>query len=135
RILPAVPDASRERDLGWRFEAEALEEGGVGDEAQELREVGGAAGAPVGRRLGDHAGGHGGEPGELGVELRLTAEGEERDAVAETRLAELVEGFAPGAAALVEADEHGPHAVERGRGRVGGEVDTAVAAHGREVVG
>ena len=68
-------------------EAEALEQDGVGHEAQQVLEVRGAAVHEVGERLGHDAARHRRQRRELGVGHGLAAEGEERDRRAATHSA------------------------------------------------
>ena len=129
------PTTAAHGHVGRRVEAEALEQDGVGHEAQEVGQVGRPAPGQVGEGLGDDAGGDGGQGGQLGVDGGLAAEGEEGDAGGEAPLAQLVEGLLPRRPPLEQADEHGPGPVEVGDGRVGAEADAAVGPDGREPVG
>ena len=79
RVGPRPPHAVG-RDLVGRVEAEALEQHGVGDEAQQVLEVRRAAVDEVGEGLGEDRAGHGRQRRELGVGHGLAGEGEERDA-------------------------------------------------------
>jgi hypothetical protein len=134
RVVGTRPEQAHRREVGGRLEAEAPEQDGVGNEAQEVGQVDRAARGPIGGRL-DDPGGRSRERGQLRVELRLPAEREQRDATLGTRPSEDVERRLPRRPALVEPNQHGSHAVQRRRRRAGVEPDTAVSPHRREPSG
>ena len=104
-------------------EAEALQEEGVGEEAEQLLDVVHVAVAQVLRRLGDRARRRERQPGQLGVGLELAAQREERDALPLAPGSQQVEAVAPAAPAAEDAAEDDPRAGED------------VADQGRRVLG
>jgi hypothetical protein len=99
---------------------------------RRLARLTGPPAAQIAGRLGDDPGGRGRERGQLGVELRLAAEGEQRDATLGARPPEDVERRFPRRTALVEPNQHGADTVQRRRRRAGVEPDTTVGPHRRE---
>src|SRR5207244_1179801 len=88
--------------VGWRG-AEYL----VGHEPQQVGGVGRAAVEEIGEGLADDGGRDGGGGGELRVEGRLAAEGEEGDAAIGAGPGQGVERRLPGPAPAEEADDDG----------------------------
>ena len=110
----AVPHLG-ERQRAGRVEPEPAEQHRVGHEAQQVLDVGRPAGGQVAVGLAGGPGGHGRQPGQLGVGLGLAAEGDERTSAA-AQPAQVVEGRLPGGPPAEQADDHGAHAVEVGGG-------------------
>jgi hypothetical protein len=96
------------RDAHGRLEAEAFQEEGIGEEAQQVRGVPHAAVAQVFERLGHHAARRRGERGELRVGLGLPAEGQERNLERGAAAAQLLETLRPGAPTAKESNHHRP---------------------------
>ena len=89
---------------------------GVGDEAQQVLEVGQAAVHQVLEGLGDGGARHRRGRGQLGVGRGLAAEGQQRDAGGPAAAAQLVERPGPGAGPAEQADQDHLDAVEVGTG-------------------
>ena len=113
RALQRAPGGGRR----GRVEAVAGEQDGVGEEAGELLQVGGAAVREVGVRLGGDADGHGGGRHQLGVGGLFAGEDDDGPAVGE----EQVEPVLPGAQTAEEAYDDQVDAVEQSGEVVEGE--------------
>ena len=99
-------------DLVRRLEPVALEQEGVGEEAQELLDVVDVAVTQVLARLGHGAGRRGRERGHLGVGLGLAAQGEQGDAGGRAALLQQVEAVRPSAPPAEHPAQHHAGAVE-----------------------
>src|SRR4029453_18638441 len=96
------------------LEPEPADEHGVGHEPQHLLDVAGAAGHHVAVHLGDDAGRHGRQPGQLGVGGGLAADADQRDPGGRAGGPQVVERPLPGTAAAEQADDHGVDALQVG---------------------
>ena len=100
-------------NLAGRVESVALQEDGIGHEAEQMLEVPGAAVDQVGERLGDGGAGDGREAGHLGVRPGLATESQQGYAATDAAGPELVEPLGPGTSAPKQPNEYATNAVER----------------------